>query len=329
MTDRARDEETIAWLLEGDAAVRWQTLRDLVGAEPDVVAAARARVPREGLGATVLAHQDADGVWRKDGEADWATTLVSLQVLRACDPDPADPLVAAALDRLDAGFRWHPSLGGKPFAEGETEPCINGNVLAIASAFGRPNAALATRLVGEQLADGGWNCEAPKSARGSFHSTICVLEGLLAYERATGDAGVREARLRGEAYLLERSLLRRRSTGAIIDPSFADLAFPPRYRFDALRALDHLRLAGARPDARTAEAAGIVAAKRDADGRWPLERTHGEVLAFELPERVGGASRWITLRAMRVEGWVMGYGWPSRSAGAATSGEAVPGGPVG
>jgi hypothetical protein len=36
------------WLLDSDPAIRWQVLRDLVGAPADVVAAERARVANKG-----------------------------------------------------------------------------------------------------------------------------------------------------------------------------------------------------------------------------------------------------------------------------------------
>jgi hypothetical protein len=80
---------------------------------------------------------------------------------------------------------------------------------------GRPG--IVDRLLGEQLPDGGWNCEAPeRSTRSSFNTTICVLEALPEYERAgNGTPAVTEARLRGQEYLLERQLLRRRSTGQV------------------------------------------------------------------------------------------------------------------
>src|SRR5262249_40163670 len=139
--------------------------------------------------------------------------------------------------------------------------------------FGRPAEPLARRLLDEQLADGGWNCEAPKSARSSFHTTICVLEGLLEYERAVGGAPqVAEARRRGEEYLLERRLFRRRSTGQVANPEFLELAFPPRYHYGVLRALDYFRAAGVQPDARMGEAVQHVESRRQAGGRWLLER---------------------------------------------------------
>jgi hypothetical protein len=224
-----------------------------------------------------------------------------MRALRVTGVDPADPAVAGALERLAAGFRWHESLGGKPFFGGETEPCINGGALACSSYFGRPDHALARRLVGEQLPDGGWNCDAPKSRVSSFHSTICVLEGLLDYERATGAPEIAEVRRRGEAYLLDRGLFRRRSTGEIAAPAFLTFRVPTRYHYDILRGLDYFRDAGVAPDERMAAAVQAVVDRRRPDRTWLLDASSddGEVLG----ETVGEPSRWNTLRSLRVLRW--------------------------
>lgn len=296
--------DTLSWLLDSDPAIRWQTLRDLSDGAPDAVAAARARVATEGLGAELLRHQAADGSWHKAATPAWLPTLFSLQLLRATGVDPKAPAVQEAMARLQSGFRWHEELGGKPFFDGETEPCINGGALAIGAYFGHPSESLVQRLLSEQLADGGWNCDAPKSQRSSFHSTICVLEGLLEYERVGGaSAALVAARRRAEEYLLERSLFRRRSTGEVVDSSFLELAFPPRYRYDVLRALDYFRSTGERFEPRMADAFAALASKQDRAARWPLERKHEESLPMPFPESVGEPSRWNTLRALRVTRW--------------------------
>jgi len=295
---------SIEWLLDSDPAIGWQTMRDLTGAPAAVVAAERARVAREGLGAQILACQGADGSWHRDDEPDWLPTLFTLQLLRATGADPSDPAVESAIARLEEGYRWAEEFGAKPFFDGEVEPCINGGALAIGASLGHPSDSLAHRLVGEQLEDGGWNCEAPKSTRASYHTTICVLEGLLEYERAAGATPeLTEARRRGEAYLLERGMFRRRATGEIAAPTFLELAFPNRYHYDVLRGLDHLRAAGVTPDERVADAMRLVEAHRRPDGRWQLERTHLDGLEVQLGEAVGEPSRWITLRALRVLRW--------------------------
>jgi hypothetical protein len=296
--------DVIDWLCDGDPAVAWQALRDLAGAEDAEVARVRARVAREGLGAAILARQDDDGAWHTDGAPTWLSTLSTLDVLRATGVDPHDPAMITAMDRLADGFRWDAEFGAKPFFGGEVEPCINGRALALGAYVGRADPALAARLCGEPLADGGWNCDAPKSVRGSYHSTICVLEGLLAYERASGGAPeVAAVRRRGEAYLLDRGLFRRRATGALAAPGFLELAFPPRYHYDVLRGLEHLRESGASPDPRAADAIRILEDKRQPDGTWLLEATYPDGVAVALGETVGAPSRWNTLRALRVLRW--------------------------
>lgn len=293
----------IDWLLEADPAIRWQTLRDLSDVAPDVLASERARVVREGIGAAVLARQEADGTWRRGQEPAWLPTLFTMQLLRATGADPADPVVESAVARLALGFRWDEEFGAKPFFEGEVEPCINGGTLALGAYFGRPAELLLRRLLSEQLDDGGWNCEAPKSVRSSFHTTICVLEGLLEYERAVGPVSeVRAARERGERYLLDRALFRRRSTGEPALPAFFEFAFPPRYHYDVLRALDYFRAAGAPPDS-IGDALRLLESKRQSDGRWLLDSAYEEALCFPIGEVVGAPSRWNTLRALRVLKW--------------------------
>ena len=279
-------------------------MRDLTEALPAAIAAERARIPREGLGAEILACQAEDGSWHRADSPDWLPTLFTFQLLRATGIDPGDPAVVSAITRLEASYRWDEEFGAKPFFEGEVEPCINGGVLALGGYFGRPTESLARRLVGEQLEDGGWNCEAPKSTRSSFHTTICVLEGLLEYERAVGSAPeISAARRRGEEYLLARALFRRLSTGEATNSAFLELAFPPRYHYDILRALDYLRAAGVEPDARMNDAVRVIESKRQADGRWLLDRAYDEALAVPFRESVGEPSRWNTLRALRVLKW--------------------------
>ena len=166
-------------------------------------------------------------------------------------------------------------------------------------------AAIVERILGERLADGGWNCEAENgSVRSSFDTTINVLDGLLEFERATGgSAAVREARRGGEQYLLERGLFRRKSTGEVVDPAYLDFAFPYYWHYDVLRALDYFRRAGADPDPRMAEAVEVVRSKRQPDGRWLLDRIHPGRVHFDLEDGVGAPSRWNTLRALRVLDW--------------------------
>jgi hypothetical protein len=298
-----RNDSVIDWLLAADPAIRWQVLRDLTGAPAEVVAAERSRVAVEGWGAQLLGQQRADGQWG-DGVATpfWWSNMYTLVFLRDLGVDPASPPARTAIDRVRDRVTWGPGFGDSPFFEGEVEPCINGRVLALGAYFRVPSDRLVDRLLGEQLADGGWNCEAERgSVRSSFHTTICVLEGLLAFEQAYGaTAAVTDARTRGQEYLLERRLLRRLSTGEIIETAWTRFAFPPLWHYDVLRALDYLRAAGALPDPRTEEAVAIVRERRRGDGRWLLDVRHKDTPHEDLAGPVGAANRWVTLRALRV-----------------------------
>jgi hypothetical protein len=281
-------------------------MRDLMNAPASAIEAERARVAVEGWGARLLQLQRPDGQWG-DGIARplWWTNLYTLVFLRDLGVDPASAPVRAAIDRVREQVTWGPEFGNSPFFEGEVEPCINGRALALGAYFGERSDRLVERLLGEQLADGGWNCEAERgSTRSSFHSTLCVLEGLLAFESAFGATpAMQEARRRGEEYLLVRRLLRRLSTGEMIDAAWTQLVFPSLWRYDALRVLDYLRAAGVRGDGRVADAFAVVAARRCDDARWTLDRRHRGTLHAECAGAVGEANRWVTLGALRVMRW--------------------------
>ncbi len=305
----------IDWLLDSDPAIRWQTMRDLTDSPADQVAGERARVATEGWGARLLALRRKDGMWHTGrSESEWPS-LLALLMLRDMGLEASSDEARKAIGLIRTNATWH-SRGpwhGTPVFAGEVEPCINGRVVAVGSYFGQHMTGVVERLLGEQMADGGWNCEQENgSTRGSFHTTINVLEGLLEHQRATGSsAEVTAALARGQEYLLERRMLRRLSNGELIDPAFTQFSFPTGWHYDALRGLEYLREADVRPDARVAEAIDLVRSKRDAKGRWPLENPHESEMVnarvrdldFDMDERERQPSRWNTLRALRVLRW--------------------------
>lgn len=306
----------LSWLLDADPSLRWQVLRDLADAPTDEVAAERARVATEGVGARLLALQAEDGRW--SGVAwnrGWDSTMHALWMLRDLGLDPACDDARRALRRVEEHVTWRgcgpDEVADNAFFAGEVEPCINGQVAAIGAYFGADVRGIVERLLSEQLPDGGWNCDVERgSTRSSFNTTICVLEALLEYERSVAsDPEVAAARRRGEDYLLERRLRRRKSTGEPIEhdrksgASWTHFAFPTWWRYDVLRGLDHVRRAGVTPDERVGEAIEIVRAKRDADGRWPLDVRYPGNMPVEIDAGQGEPSRWITLRALRVLRW--------------------------
>ena len=306
----------IDWLLDSDPSIRWQVLNDLSDAPAREVAAERARVATEGVGAKLLALQGPDGRWAGAAwNRGWDSTMHVLWLLRLMGLDPASEQARRAADLVRERVTWQgcgpPECHANPFFMGEVEPCINGQVAASGAYFGQDVRGIVRRLLGEQLADGGWNCEAENgSTRSSFNTTICVLEALLEHERSGGSRPeVTEARRRGEEYLLERRLLRRRSTGEVIErdrkggAAWSRFAFPAWWHYDVLRGLEYLRDAGVAPDGRVTEAVALVESKRDGDGRWPLETIYPGRMPIEIDEGEGRPSRWNTLRALRVLRW--------------------------
>lgn len=310
------DASVIPWLLDSDPSIRWQVMRDLTGAPPQEIAAERAKVAAQGWGARLLTLQRADGSWAGAAwNRGWDSTMHVLSLLREMGLDPASNEARRAVGLVRDGVTWQGSgpteCDHNAFFEGELEPCINGQVAASGAYFGQDVQQIVDRLLGEQLPDGGWNCEAPNgSMRSSFNSTICVLEALLEYELVgAGNPEVTEARLSAQEYLLERRLFRRRSTRQVIErdrkggASWRRFAFPTWWHYDVLRGLEYLRRAGVTPDERVSEAIELVESKRDGDGRWPLEALYPGVMPVDLDEAEGLPSRWNTLRALRVLDW--------------------------
>jgi len=316
--------KVVSWLLASDPSIRWQVMRDLIGAPAGEVATERARVATDGWGATLLSAQSEDGTWPGDPRFPEWPTLRTLLLLHDMGLDPASEQARRAVGRVRENVKWLMNITQdelpkdediswwhKPFFAGEVEPCINGRVVTVGAYYMVDMQPLVDRLLGEQMTDGGWNCDQEiGSTRGSFHSTINVLEGLLEFERATGGSPtVRVARERGQEYLLSRHLFKRLSTGEAIvhdrkgGPVWTQFSYPAGWRYDILRGLDYLRNAGAAPDPRLAEAIEILTSRRYTDGRWVLGIMHPDEVIAEPGIGEGSPSRWNTLRAMRVLKW--------------------------
>lgn len=302
------------WLLDSDPAIRWQVMRDLADAPAEIIGAERARITTEGWGARLLALQGDDGQWAggalfpygkwdRNEPQPWTATANVLVDLQNFGIDPRDENVRRAVAQVREHCRWEHA--GQPFFSGEVEPCINGMVVLLGAYFDHDIENVVRRLLREQLEDGGWNCEAENgSVRSSFHTTIRVLEGLLAHERVSGgSARSIAARRRAEEYLLERRLFRRKSTGEVVDRAWLQFSFPTRWHYDVLRALEYFRATGAPPDPRMDEAIELLRSKRQPDGTWLLENTHPGAVHFVLEQGDGRPSRWNTLRAFRVLRW--------------------------
>ena len=309
------------WLLDTDPALRWQVERDLLDEPDEVWAATRARIASEGFGAQLLARQDPDGQWAggayfpadfafdgpeaaADGQPYTATTW-TLNTLREWGLDAA--ALTGTADKLAASSHWE--YDDLPYWGGEVDACINAFTLANGAWLGADVSALAGWFPEHRLPDGGWNCEwVEGSTRSSFHSTLNTIRGLLWYERAIGgDDTLRAARHAAEEYLLERRLLHQLTTGDLVGPWVAWFAYPFRWCYTALRAVDHFREAalydGRPPDPRMAEAIELVRSARESDGTWRQERRHPGRVWFDIDVPVGEPSPWLTFFALRVLRW--------------------------
>lgn len=309
------------WLLDTDPALRWQVERDLLGAPPDLWEATRARVATEGFGARLLALQDADGQWaggaffpggfdfdgpEASGEGQpWTATTWTLNSLREWGLDPA--VLDGTAELLAANSRWE--YDDLPYWGGEVDCCINAWTLANGLWLGADVAGIARWFLDHRLPDGGWNCEwVNGSTRSSFPSTLNSLRALLAFEAAGGgDDEVRAARRAGEEYLLTRRLLYRRSTGDLVGPWVTRFAYPFRWVYSALNAVDYFRAAalqgGVAPDPRLADAIDVIRSARGPDGRWLQERRHPGRVWFHVDVPPGEPSPWLTFHALRVLDW--------------------------
>jgi hypothetical protein len=314
-------DSTVAWLGATDPAIRWQVMRDLCDAPEPAWQEVRRTVETEGWGARLLAFQGDDGLWAggafvpqgfdwstiKTAGQPWTATCWALDQLREFGLDPASRTAQRTVALVARHGRW--DHDGQPYWDGEVEECINGRTVATGVYFGVDVAPIVERLLGEVQPDGGWNCERCNgSVRSSFHSTINVLEGLLAFERATGGSDVvTAARHSGEEFLLSRGLFRRGTNGEVVDPKYLSFLYPHRWRYDVLRALDYFRdrsqCTGASPDLRLSEAVAILRSKQQSDGAWRLDWQLPGAAWFQMDGGPGTPSPWITLKARRVLRW--------------------------
>lgn len=308
-TDATSRGRVVRWLLAGDAAVQWQTMRDMLALPRSDWEPVQQRVATEGWGARLLSHQDASGRWtRRFYGRKWISTTYSMVLLRRLGLPAGDARAVRACRLFVEEGLWHDGGINVSTTRKDSETCVTGLVLALLSWF-RANDPhtedLVDYLLAEQMDDGGWNCQRNRGAtHSSFHTTINVLEGLREYVDANGPrtAEVLAAEARGREFFLRHRLYRSHRTGAVANAVFTRFSFPPRWHHDVLRTLDYFRASNAKYDERLDDPIDVVLQKRRADGRWVLQNRYPGATFFEM-EQVGKASRWNTLRALRVLDW--------------------------
>jgi hypothetical protein len=302
--------EIISWLLEGDPAIRWQVQRGLLNSSPAKYEAERRKIAKEGWGARLLALQDSDGRWGGGlYSPKWISTTYTMLTLRQLGLPPNNPQTRRACKLfLDKGFYTDGGINFFSRAWKHSEACVTAMILSLLAYFRYPDErihVIASYLVGQQMADGGWNCESYKGAiHSSFHTTISALEGLYEYQCAYPEQKKKISRIRGRAheFLLAHCLYKSHTTGKIFDTKMTSMPFPPRWRYDFIRALDYFRACDAPRDERMSDAIELLQKKQKKDGRWPLNSGMSGRKFFDL-EEAGQPSRWNTLRALRVLNW--------------------------
>jgi hypothetical protein len=300
----ADDDGVIQWLLDGDPAIRWQVLRDLLDAPPSEWERERRRTAETGWAAELLGHQGSDGEWPKGR---WTASTWTLLLLVACGLPEGHTAASAPLESLLGRFMPRGEEVDGAFLLRRVDLCHLGFWAGLGAYFldGDPRVGpLAEAVLGAQLEDGGWNCQVrnrPATRHSSFHTTFNVLEGLriAAARGAIPEPRFREAEARAAEFMLQHRLFRSDRTGDVISERFTHLTYPWHWHYTVLRGLDYLRLTPAIEDERIEEAVELLREQRKPNGRWPLQKRIPGTLLVEM-EKPGGESRWNTLRALRI-----------------------------
>ncbi len=305
----AVSEETLEWLLAGDPAIRWQTMRDLLDSPGSQVQHERSLVATTGWGHELLNHQDPAGTWAGGlYSPKWTSTTYTLLLLRHCGLAPGHPAALRGVELIWDGARYFDGGLTPATSIDAPEACVTSIYIALALYFGyddpRVGAAI-DWLLANQLADGGWNCRTVRfgDRHSSFHTSILALEALA--ETDTTDprsAEIGTAIAAGHEFFLNHRLYRSHRDGTVVSHAFTKLSFPPRWHYDLLRGLDHFQKTGASWDHRLADPLDALASRRRADGTWLAQNKHAGEVWFDM-EPARGPSRWNTLRALRVQKW--------------------------
>ena len=311
MDFQKRFQTQIKWLLQGDVVIRYQTKRDLIETTVKKLAKEQNKILKQGWGRELMRLQDRNGTWSNSlYSPKWTSTFYTLLLLKIFNAKPDKNIKKACKILLDSGF-YAPDGGinyWKSWKCGEC--CVTGMLLGMLCFFGIEDERIdlmVKYLISQQMSDYGFNCNRPRGAvHSSFHTTISVLEGLWEYEkvfpRSALIKSVRQMQDEGIEFLLQHRLYKSDKSGKIVHPQMVKLAFPPRWHYDILRCLDYFQDKGIKKEKRMVDAVCLLKEKQTKDGFWKLETKYRAKVFFDM-EKVGKASRWNTLRVLRVLKW--------------------------
>lgn len=298
--------EIVQWLLQGDVSIRYQVYRDLLGEDRKEL---QQRISTEGWGRIILSKRKAGGHWGKSFyQPKWISSHYTLLDLRNLNLSPDNAMVKDTIDRvLVSGKSADGGIALGPSTSLRSDVCVNGMFLNYASYFRSNESDLQSVvdcILSERMPDGGFNCRSVTvgAKHSSLHTTISVLEGLTEFLKSGNTYRIKSIRKAirdaGEFILLHHLFISDR-TGSIISRNFLKLAYPYRWKYDILRAMDYFQYSAHARDARMEEAISIIQSKKNRDGVWNATSSYPGRVHLTM-EKAGRCSRWNTLRALRV-----------------------------
>lgn len=241
----------IEWLLTGDIVIQHLTNRYLLERPFDH--------NNEGYIAKYLDLYDASGQdWGGSiYSRKWISSTYTLLELKYMEIHPDNQCYQDAAKKVLNGL-WENH--GKISKARYQDMCMSAMLLSIVC-YGRIHDFRTDEIVdyilAHQMNDGGWNCAWDsvhnRSAAGSVHTTISVLESLADYKKyGYGyrlDEIERQAAL-GQEYLLRRELFKSLKTGEAIHQDMISFHYPCRWKYDCFRALEYFARNGHPYDSR-------------------------------------------------------------------------------
>jgi hypothetical protein len=298
--------DIIAWLCQGDPSIIYQVNRDLYEKEDSLLRVLQMEISSDGWVKQLLCLQKADGHWGNGYyQPKWTSTHYTLLILKNLCVESSNSLKHICIKVLDE--EKGRDGGMSPTAHRiHSDCCITGMFLNISAYFGVDQMklnSLIDYLITMQLPDGGYNCRHPRYQvhHGSFHTTICVLEGLWEYQNQGYNYRIDEvksSRKSAEEFLLMHRLFLSDKDGRIIDDHFLSMHYPAHWHYDVLRALDYFALSKHPFDFRFNEALDWLL-KIGNENKYPLSPKYPGLIHIPL-EKSGKYSRVNTLRVYRI-----------------------------
>jgi hypothetical protein len=262
-----------------EPAIRYKTLVNVVDRplnSPEALAA-QAEIPASPLVQTLLSERDDSGEIPHHPYAKWRGAHWVLACLADLGYPPGDQALQPLMEQV---YHW---LLGKEHERnirliaGRTRRCASqeSNALYASLTLGLADSRseeLASRLVGWQWPDGGWNCDRrPEATHSSYNESLIPLRALSLYARHSGDPSAASAAQRAAEVFLKRQLFKRQRDGGVISEDFITLHYPPYWHYEILFALKVLAECGLIDDPRCIPALELLESKRLPDGGFPAE----------------------------------------------------------